>query len=304
MRILHISDIHLFCPQALSLHKVINKRLLGLINWYLKRRRTVSYRLLDLLVASVSVLSPDVICVTGDLVHLAQKREFELASQWLSELESFSPIKLVPGNHDLYVPEAKSYLQKYFKRFFSISHTIAMPNKALDDFFPYVDILENIALIGLSSAYTCSLSLATGRIGQKQLKNLSYVLENTKDKGLLRIILIHHPPISGLVKKRKALLDVNHLKNVTDSKGTELFLFGHTHKRFCHLREKPKDRTLFLCAPSVTSIKPGVMERAGFYLIDIKNTGSLQKADVSDFILADNEESFVRQKRFDVFFRS
>ncbi len=303
MRILHISDIHIFCPGAITLPKVINKRFLGLVNWYLKRHHTVNYRLLDLLLSTIPTLSPDVICVTGDLAHLGQEEEFKIVARWLSELERFAPVKLVPGNHDLYVHEAALYLQRYLKVFFSISQRTSFHEEDLSDLFPQVDVFEDAALIGLSSAYVCGWALATGRLGQRQLNALSSALDAVSDKGLARIILIHHPPIAGFVKKRKALLDINDLEQVVASRGAELFLFGHSHRRYNYLQVRPKLKILFLCAPAITSIKKEGSQRAGFYLIDIKKTkvdGSSWNTSVMDFVLADDKKSFVRQKEFNI----
>jgi len=299
LRILHLSDIHIFCPQALTLSKVMNKRLLGLANWYLKRRHNVNYKLLDLLLSSIPSMAPDVICITGDLVHLGQKQEFKTAAGWLSKLESFAPVKLVPGNHDLYVPESGPYLHQYCARFFSVSweqQSLMEKNRA--GMFPQVDILGNLALIGLSSAYTCGLTLATGRLGQKQLETLSSVLDSLAEKGLARIILMHHPPRAGLVKKRKGLLDVNALERLICSKGVELFLFGHAHRRYLHLLKGSSANSLFLSTPSLTCVKNVRAQRAGFFLVDIQGQGPSYKAEIKSFALAEDESSFVIEERF------
>ncbi len=51
-----------------------------------------------------------------------------------------------------------------------------------------------------------------------------------KQQGLFRVVIVHHPPVPGICRWRKRLIDANDLQQVLQQNGAELVLFGHTHK--------------------------------------------------------------------------
>jgi len=300
LRIVHLSDLHIFCPDAISFQKIMNKRLLGLANWYLKRKRQVNYDIFPVLLETLKNLAPEVICITGDLTHLGMKKEFQKSESLLNDMHSIAPVKLVPGNHDLYIKDSAVDMEKILGRFFSITDTEKSQIKKAgeNNLFPQIDVVENIALIGLSSSYPCSLLKATGRLGKKQLRKLSVALDELSDKKSLKIVLIHHPSVSGLVKKRKELLDNKALEALRISKGIELFLFGHSHRRFICVDDDKAPKSLHLCAPSITSIKKAAEKRAGFYVLDIMAKKKPFEIKVQDLILSERGNRFVLNGQF------
>ena len=48
-------------------------------------------------------------------------------------------------------------------------------------------------------------------------------------RHLYRVVLIHHPPLDGLTKWRKRLVDSAAFARVIEDAGAELVLHGHTH---------------------------------------------------------------------------
>jgi hypothetical protein len=81
----------------------------------------------------------------------------------------------------------------------------------------------------LSTAQASAPFLATGRLGERQLRRLDRMLEQTAGAGLFRVVLLHHPPAAHTVRWRKSLLDGAALREVIAKRGAELTLHGHAH---------------------------------------------------------------------------
>ncbi|MFO0635109.1 MAG: metallophosphoesterase, partial [Nannocystaceae bacterium] len=71
---------------------------------------------------------------------------------------------------------------------------------------------------------------ATGRVGVEQLARLDGMLARLGDDGLVRVVLIHHPPVAGVSKPRHDLLDLGAFGEVIARRGAELILHGHEHR--------------------------------------------------------------------------
>lgn len=66
----HFSDPHLSTlAGVITLRHLLNKRLLGFLSWYRRRRHIHSPRILDALLADLADTAPDHIVVTGDLTN-------------------------------------------------------------------------------------------------------------------------------------------------------------------------------------------------------------------------------------------
>ncbi len=82
----HLSDPHLGPIPTPRLRELINKRGLGIINWYRRRHRHHHADVLGAIVADMKAQSPDHIAVTGDLVNVSLDVEFANAARWLDTL--------------------------------------------------------------------------------------------------------------------------------------------------------------------------------------------------------------------------
>lgn len=220
----HISDLHLSSPTGVRPTLLLNKRLLGYLSWQCRRRHIHSPHVLDALLLDLAEAAPDHVAVTGDLTNLGLPDEFRQAALWLKRLGPPEKVTVVPGNHDAYV--ATSW-QDTFSRW--------APYLAGDDesagagVYPILRVRGPVALIGLSSARPSMPFVAVGSLGRRQLARFEEVLERTGRLGLLRIVLIHHPPIPGSISWRKRLTDAPLFAEVIARQGAELILHGHAH---------------------------------------------------------------------------
>ena len=124
-----------------------------------------------------------------------------------------------------------------------------------------------MAFIGLSSARPSAPLLATGRLGESQLKRLETLLEQTRSQGLFRVVLLHHPPVPGEERWRKRLTDAAQLCAVIARHGAELVLHGHRHRSVQSRIEIPGTHVPVFGIPSASSIGTGRVAQYHLYTV-------------------------------------
>ena len=225
----HLTDPHLTRPNPVGFADLANKRALGYLSW--RRRRHAVHRgeILEALVADLNTQSPDHIAITGDLTQIGLPGECRDARTWLENLGPGSRVSVVPGNHDQYVKAAWNETVGLWYDYMA-SDPEVVPGKPRQALFPSVRVRGPVAFFGISSVYPCPPLLATGRVGKTQREALEQALRHARDRGLCRVVLIHHPPVPGSYKWRKRLEDAGETSTILRSTGAELVLHGHTHR--------------------------------------------------------------------------
>ena len=230
--LVHLTDPHLADHHDIRFADLLNKRFFGYIKWRLKHSAEQHEEVLASLIDDLRDCQPDHIAVTGDLTHLGLPAEFQKAKEFLSDLGAPSEVTVIPGNHDAYVAAAlERGLSHWVEYIVSDHHKITggqpVSSGAL---FPSLRVRGSVALICVSTARPCSTFLAVGRIGKEQQQRLQKMLIETGRKGLFRVILIHHPPVKGVVSWRKQLTDAEAFRGIVQQHGAELILHGHAHR--------------------------------------------------------------------------
>jgi len=260
----HLSDIHM-PPARPYLGHFHAKRILGMLNWHHRRRRQHLTSTLDTIVADLRRESPDHIAVTGDLVNVGLSSEHEAAGRWLASLGPPERVTAVPGNHDIYVDMVLARGIGHWQAFMSDDEPL--PSKAP---FPFVRRLGHVALIGLNSALPTPLFHAYGRLGPDQLARLGPLLSRLGEEGLVRVVLIHHPPLPGLAHHRSALQDAAALAGVLRRHGAELVLHGHNHRAMLSFAEGPTRAIPVVGVPSASiGLAHGHQSLARYNLLSI-----------------------------------
>jgi 3',5'-cyclic AMP phosphodiesterase CpdA len=266
----HLSDAHLFCRDAIRWSQFLNKRMFGLLSWHFHRRSTKTNQILAAVLADLAQRSIDHVVVTGDLTHVGLPCDFAAARQFLHELGPSSRVTAIPGNHDTLV---SSDWQATFAQLaeYMIGDD-GPPGNALPSVaYPTVRIRGGIALIGVSTAHPSPPLLAVGAIGTRQLERLGGILQETAARGLLRIVLIHHPPIPGAVARRKRLTDQTAFQAVVSKYGAELILHGHTHRSTVNRLEVRHGPIPVIGAPSIT-LRNDRRGQAQYHLYDLNKS--------------------------------
>lgn len=251
----HLSDLHLSPLPRPRLGELMNKRITGYINWLRKRRFLHDRAVLETLIEDLKDQAPDHIAITGDIANIALEEEFVRGRNWLQHLDSFKSVSFVPGNHDAYVRHAVRYAPQW------------APWMTGDDGlvgFPYVRRRGPIALIGLSTAIATPPFMATGRLGEAQIKALGPLLDKLKTEGLFRVILIHHPPVTKAAE-HKRLLDAWALVETIAAHGAELLLHGHDHLHMLNWLKGPAGTRVPAVGVPSASAAPGLSHDAAAY---------------------------------------
>jgi 3',5'-cyclic AMP phosphodiesterase CpdA len=255
----HMSDLHLASrPRPAEL---IGKRGLGFINWQRKRKYIHRPEIADAIVRDLKGMLPDHIAMTGDLVNLSLDDEYRRARAWLEGLGSPHDVTVVPGNHDVYVRAAVASPAAYWGDY--------MRGDDGRQDFPFVRRRGNAALVALSTAVPTGPFMATGRLGERQLAGLADALDETR--GLFRIVLIHHPPLSPAKRYMRRLTDAAGLRGVLAAHGAELLIHGHDHRRALVWLDGPGGSKIPAAGvPSVSARVPhGSEDGAGYTIFRI-----------------------------------
>ena len=217
----HFTDVHLspivgFRPRYWNV-----KRALGFGNWQRGRKSVHSRDVADRLITDAKALRADHIAITGDLINLGLPGEYAAALDWLKSVGPPGTVTVVPGNHDIY---SRIHGDAGIARWAAY-----MGGDADTHAFPFVRRVGPLTLIGLNSAHETPPFVASGRLGPDQIEVARDLLDRLVDEGAIRVVLIHHPPLSGLATARRGLRDVKHFERMLQKSGAELVLYGHNH---------------------------------------------------------------------------
>ena len=256
----HLSDPHLGPIPTPRLRELINKRGLGIINWYRKRHRHHHGDVVGAIVADMKAQAPDHVAVTGDLVNVSLDVEFAAAALWLDTIGTSKDVTLVPGNHDAYIRRASGWAAQHWGEFMRGDDEAA---------FPFVRRRGPLALIGLTTSLPTGPFMATGRLGGEQLAKLAEILVALGREPLFRVVLIHHPPIPNKRHYMKRLIDGLMFRALLKEHGADLVLHGHNHEQQLMWLDGPKGRIPAVGVPSASAIVSTHDEPAAYNLYRI-----------------------------------
>lgn len=211
----HISDPHLPPPSIPWSAFVLNKRLLSAILWKSKRQYQHHPEVNQALLHHIQHFKTlSALLVSGDITNFGTREEYQASVKWLNNLPV--PPIVVPGNHDAMVAEPSEKTLDFW---------IKWSGKV----YPFVRYINHVAVIGLNSAIPTLPFTAYGHISRSQLSLLDSLLGKLGDQGYCRVIMIHHPPKKGLMKRQKSLLNIKSFSDILRKRGAELVLHGHSH---------------------------------------------------------------------------
>lgn len=287
--LIHLSDFHLCRPETASPPAFANKRILSYLSWRIRRRRLHDPEILDALIRAIRAQAADHIVVTGDLTQLALPAECDAAQRCLEAIGSPQHVFMVPGNHDALV--STRWLER-LSRWVEYMSSDEPERRGWME-WPAIRIRGPVALIGLSSAHPTRPFSAAGSIGADQLARCSEWLTETAQRSLFRIVLIHHPPVPGMVSAHKRLSDADAFARMVQRHGAELILHGHTHQRSRAYLPGPQAPIPVIGAPSASATSREPLHRAGFGLVRFTCTSAGWAATFRDHWYAQELQGFV-----------
>ena len=270
----HLSDIHLSPMPQVKRRELMNKRVLGYVNWHRGRKFVHRREILDLMTRDLAKQKPDHIAVTGDLVNLGLPEEFLRAADWLNQLGSPDRVTAIPGNHDAYVrlhPEAGTLK---WRPFMEANEEGAALFQTPAAHFPFVRRFGDIAIVALSSAIPTLPFVASGKIGSAQRKAAATALDDLSRAGLFRIVLIHHPPLRDQAGWYRGLRDAGKVTKMLKRHGAELVLHGHMHTQTLHEVPTATGPAFVIGVPSASEAIEGRMPTARYNIYEIARSGA------------------------------
>jgi 3',5'-cyclic AMP phosphodiesterase CpdA len=268
MRLIQLTDPHLSSLESFSFLKVKGKRKSGYLSWYRKRRYIHRPEILERLTQAVHDESPDRILLTGDLVHIGLEDEIIEAAHWLRRLGAPEQVMLIPGNHDNYAADSQAAMNRHWCDY------LPAQGVGVNDYtaaYPVERTTGGLRLIGVNTSCVTRIFSAEGELGKAQLSRLRDALGGpvsgpagkSPGRSEFTCLLIHHPPLPGMTKQRKALRDVGDLRLVIEEQQPDLILYGHLH---CN-REGQHGETRTFCTASASSIT-----NASYRVFDLEKT--------------------------------
>lgn len=231
----HLSDAHIGPVPRPNLAELLGKRVTGYVNWLYKRAAQHDMGVLARIVADMRAQQPDHIAMTGDIVNIGLSAELALARDWIAALGEPCDVSFTPGNHDAYVADAAPLVEQTFAPWTT--------SEEAGEGFPYLRRRGGVALIGLSSGVPTAPFVAAGRLGEAQRRRFAALLDQTRQEGLARVVLLHHPPHVGGARLLRGLQDAQAFEAIIVRHGADLVLHGHNHKTSLHRLPGPNGST-------------------------------------------------------------
>jgi 3',5'-cyclic AMP phosphodiesterase CpdA len=275
-RLAHVTDPHFRGSLAgVSPIDFIGKRALGGLNLVVNRTRKHKMELLEALREDMRAQAPDHLALTGDFANISLPGEWRAALAWIDGcgLEP-AGISVIPGNHDAYVEAVVA--GRDFEKLFAAYMTNDLPappgqlGTAERADYPYVQIRDCVAFVGVSSSVATGDFGAWGRIGDAQLARLEAALAAPALAGKTRVVMVHHPPVRHKHGEERNLKDRAALAAVLTRVGAELVLHGHDHEDERAELTGPGGRPIPVIGGGSASYTGGPERRSRYNLYEIE----------------------------------
>ena len=264
-RLAHLSDAHIGPLPVPRMRDLLGKRLTGYLNWH-RRSRIHNMDVLAKIVADIHAQTPDHVAMTGDILNIGLPAEFPFASAWLETLGASQEVSFVPGNHDAYVRSSLVHLERTFAPWTTADET------ALKS-YPYLRVRGDIALIGINSGVPTAPLLASGKLGSEQRDRLEIALAETGARGLMRVVMIHHPPHKTGATPGRGLTDARRFETLIAKHGAELIIHGHNHRHSVVHIAGPGGPVPVIGVASASAVPGTERHRAAWHMYEITRDG-------------------------------
>jgi 3',5'-cyclic AMP phosphodiesterase CpdA len=262
-RLAHLSDPHVGPIDKPRLRELAGKRLTGYINYRRGRHLVHDMAMLERITADMLAQAPDHVALTGDLVNIGLESEFVTAQRYVARIGGPDFVSIIPGNHDAYVRSSFRYMA-----------ATASPWMTGDGeetaAFPYMRRRGGIALIGLSSGVPTAPLLASGELGDRQAEVLASMLAAAGKDGLMRVVMIHHPPVMNGAAFGRGLRDAALFGSVIAREGAELIIHGHNHRHSVHKLKGPRAPVPVVGVASASAVPGSPRHMAAWHLYEME----------------------------------
>jgi len=245
MKIIHFSDIHTG-GYLRTLGALFDKRIIGTINYKLRRRKHVNWQYLTKALEIIELEKPDYVINTGDLTSVSEPAEFKEALERLTPIIEAKGVEFlnVPGNHDFYIHSnsaTESRLQTY--------NLLNRNRYPLEDFPHKIETAECIFIMIDESRPNRGIN-SSGYLKSEDFDKVSKWSEEAQGKP---VILVGHYPLKNHLgeplARRRALENGERLADLLEKGKISVNLCGHIHAAF---KREESSGSLEICAGSLT----------------------------------------------------
>jgi len=229
MRFLHITDLH-FWNVVYNPVYLCNKRVLGVINLLLRRRKYLHTERSESFIELLSTLQVDALLIGGDLTTTALPDEFRQAAAFLKRISAICPnIYLLPGNHDMYTFESCRHrrFETYLGEYAPVLHETTVSTLA-----------DGLSLFRIPTVRP-NLVSSRGIVAPAQLQKSREMITTTE--GRAAVVLAHYPVLQSApgytLSAERRLINAERLREIVgQSPVPVLYLAGHVHA-FSHVAD-------------------------------------------------------------------
>lgn len=226
----HITDVHLPPVPRPNILQLSVKQTLGYMNWLRERQRHHDGEVLSLMREDLLNQEVSHILCSGDVVNIALAAEFEQALVWIRSLGASDHVSFTPGNHDYYGRQASALGLAKFAHYMSSDERGRALGGADWPQSPFVRVINDAAIIGVNSGIETPPFKAFGKIAPTTLEKLGRILQEAKEVGLYRCLMLHHPPLSSMTGVHRGLKNADEFERLIVNAGAEIVLYGHNHR--------------------------------------------------------------------------
>jgi len=207
-----------------NLSNELNKKivLISDIHYYSKKDIYKLNKVLD----NIKQISPNYICISGDITDGAIISNFDLLIEWLNKLTSICKVIMVLGNHEYYVDRKKCIFklnEDYIKEYKKIENLYFLDNSC--------KVLDNINFIGIT------LPIEHYMYNAENKEEFKKCLNKLKIDNKNYNVLLCHSPVN--ISKEDVIKETN----------INLVLCGHMHGGIVPRILRPIFKTKGLISP-------------------------------------------------------
>ncbi len=248
MRIVHFSDIHFGLWPERFWSALLDKRVLGLVNYFLRRRGRMHRDYLERALSLIETLDPQMVVCTGDVASIGSRREFKAAARALDPLTQNPRRRFVyvPGNHDNYV--RSRHCQRAFRETFARLNGGRWQWSDL----PLVETVGSLEFMVCDECRPTNIFLSSGFFSNRSAEVFRNWLARPRPAGRRRILIGHYPtrdqagrPLSW----RRRLNGGEIVRRALTEGLLDASLCGHIHDPFCHRED---NGAVEVCAGALT----------------------------------------------------
>jgi 3',5'-cyclic AMP phosphodiesterase CpdA len=223
MKIAHLSDLH-FVGWDFTWEGFFSKRLLGNLNYLVRRRKLFDYERLTPIPQLLADQGVTHLLIAGDLTTTSSPVEFSKSAQFVKEVEKRGiAVFCIPGNHDHYTPTA--YKRRLFYDYFPSNWDGGFSLK--EHGVTTCLLSPNWRLVGLDTAVATSWFLSSGLFSADVENHLAHLLSSYSEN----IVLLNHFPFFQHDSPRKRLFRGERLQKLLEkSPQVKIYCHGHTHR--------------------------------------------------------------------------